>query len=150
LPSDADSTGGQSPIPHIGSHSRARHDIGRPFNLSGPQPCDYAIAGAAETPPYIGRGHRAINLIDTTLGMDAPVSVKNVLVFLCIFGSASSRLIESLLRTTYIDTLRRLRSAVAPTLLFPITRGSTLGDRAFSVAAPHAWIGLQVAVIRST
>ena len=73
-----------------------------------------------------------------------------VLAFRCLYNTAPSYLVECLHRTTDIDARRRLRSAAAPTLLVPITRRSRLGDRAFSVAAPHAWNGLPAALRGST
>ena len=41
---------------------------------------------------------------------------------------------------------RHLRSADSPTLVVRPTRRSTLGDRAFPVAAAHAWNSLPPAV----
>ena len=51
-------------------------------------------------------------------------------------------LIESLRLTSEIVTRRRLRSVDSPTLLVPSTRRSTLGDRAFPVAAARVWNSL--------
>ena len=42
-------------------------------------------------------------------------------------------------RTTDVDARRHLRSADSSKLIVPPTRRSTLGDWAFSVAAPRAW-----------
>jgi len=44
------------------------------------------------------------------------------------------------------DARRRLRSADTSTLLVPSTRRSTVGDRAFPVAAARAWNALPVTV----
>jgi len=65
-----------------------------------------------------------------------------VLVYRCLHGTAPSYLAESIHRTTDNDARRRLRSAVTSTLLIPPSRRSTLGDRAFPVAAPRAWNSL--------
>ena len=60
----------------------------------------------------------------------------------CLHGKAPAHLVEGLHGTTDIDVRRRLRSADATSLLVPLTRQATLGDRAFSVAAPRAWNNL--------
>jgi hypothetical protein len=65
-----------------------------------------------------------------------------VLTHRCLHGAAPVYLVETLHRTTDVDARRRLRSADSSTLLVPTTRRSTLGDRAFSVAAPRAWNSL--------
>src|SRR5664279_3965339 len=44
--------------------------------------------------------------------------------------------------TTEIDARNCLRSADTTTLLVPLTRWVTIGDRAFAVAAPRAWNNL--------
>jgi len=41
-----------------------------------------------------------------------------------------------------LDSRRRLRSAATDTVVVPPTRLSTVGDRAFSVAAARAWNSL--------
>ena len=48
-----------------------------------------------------------------------------------------------------VDAHRPLRSADALTLLVPSTRCSTLGDRAFPVAAARAWNSLPLLVRHS-
>ena len=65
-----------------------------------------------------------------------------VLVYRCLHGTAPSYLAESLHLSTGIAARRRLRSAASPTLLVSTTRRSTLGDRAFPVAASRAWNSL--------
>jgi hypothetical protein len=65
-----------------------------------------------------------------------------VLAHRCLHGTAPAYLTEALYRTTDVDARRRLRSADSSLLLVPTTRRSTLGDRAFSVAAPRAWNSL--------
>ena len=51
-------------------------------------------------------------------------------------------LAEMLHRTADVASRRRLRSAATSTLVLPLTRRSTLGDRAFPVAASRAWNSL--------
>ena len=64
-------------------------------------------------------------------------------VSLCKWHSTGvSDLVESLRLTSEIVARRRLRSVDSPTLLVPSTRRSTLGDRAFPVAAARAWNSL--------
>ena len=65
-----------------------------------------------------------------------------VLVYHCVHGTAPAYLTESLRLTSEIIARRRLRSVDSPTLLVPSTRRSTLGDRAFPVAATRAWNSL--------
>ena len=48
--------------------------------------------------------------------------------------------------TSTVGTRRQLRSADSPTLVVRSTRRSTLGDRAFPVAAARAWNSLPPAV----
>jgi len=72
-----------------------------------------------------------------------------VLAFRCLHGLAPSYLSETLHLSTEVDARRRLRSASTSTLVVPSTRRSTLGDRAFPVAAARAWNSLPLSV-RST
>lgn len=65
-----------------------------------------------------------------------------VLIHRCLHGTAPVYLTEALHRITDVDARRRLRSSDSSLLLVPMTRRSTLGDRAFSVAGPHAWNSL--------
>ena len=60
-----------------------------------------------------------------------------VLAYRCLNGTAPQYLAETLQRTA--DVRRRLRSAATSTLIVPSTRRSTLGDRAFPVAAARVW-----------
>ena len=61
-----------------------------------------------------------------------------VLAYRCRHGTAPAYLAETLLRTSNVDTRRRLRSADSAMLVVPSTRRSTLGDRAFPVASACA------------
>jgi hypothetical protein len=70
-----------------------------------------------------------------------------VLVYRCLHGTAPSYLSTSLHLAA--DSHRRLRSSEALTLLVPSTRRSTLGDRAFPVAAARAWNSLPFTVRHS-
>jgi len=51
-------------------------------------------------------------------------------------------LADSLQRVTDIQSRRRLRSSSSSTLIVPVTRRATLGDREFPVVAARAWNGL--------
>ena len=70
----------------------------------------------------------------------------SVLVYRCLHGTAPSYLAESLLRTSSVDTRRRLRSADSAMLVVSSTRRSTLGNRAFPVASARAWNSLPSSV----
>jgi hypothetical protein len=72
-----------------------------------------------------------------------------VLAFRCLHGTAPAYLANSLHLVSDNDARRRLRSADALTLVVPATRRSTLGDRAFPVAAATAWNTLPSAVRHS-
>ena len=69
-----------------------------------------------------------------------------VLAYRCLHGTAPAYLAESLLRTSNVDTQRRLRSADSAMLVVPSIRRSTLGDRAFPVASAGAWNSLPSSV----
>ena len=69
-----------------------------------------------------------------------------VLTFRCLHGSAPTYLSDGLHLTTASEVNRRLRSADVLTLSVPATRRSTLGDRAFPVAAARAWNSLPSAM----
>jgi len=56
---------------------------------------------------------------------------------------------ETLHLSTEVDARRRLRSASTSTLIVPSTRRSTVGDRAYPVAAARVWNSLPDSV-RST
>ena len=62
-----------------------------------------------------------------------------VLAYHCVHGTAPAYLSDSLRPTSEVLARRRLRSADTTTLQVPSTRRSTLGDRAFPVAAARAW-----------
>ena len=65
-----------------------------------------------------------------------------VLAYHCVHGKETAYLTESMWLTCEIVARRRLRSVDSPTLLVTSTRRSTLGDRAFPVAAVRAWNSL--------
>ena len=65
-----------------------------------------------------------------------------VLVYRCLNGSAPSYLAETICPVSSHSTRHRLRSAGSSTVLIPSTCRSTLGDRAFPVAAAKAWNSL--------
>jgi len=72
-----------------------------------------------------------------------------VLTHRCLHGTAPPYIAETLQLTTEVDARCRLRSANTSTLIVPSTRRSTLGDRAFPVAAARARNTLPASV-RST
>jgi len=61
------------------------------------------------------------------------------LVFRCMHDLAQAYLAETLNRAADVDSRRRLRSGSSTALLVPMTRRSTLVDRAFSFAAAQVW-----------
>ena len=67
-----------------------------------------------------------------------------VLVYRCLHGLAPSYLAvaEQLHRVADVDSRQRLRSASTSALVVPPTRLTTVGDRAFPVAAARIWNGL--------
>jgi len=65
-----------------------------------------------------------------------------VLAYRCVHGTAPAYLADSLQLTADVRARRRLRSTDTMMLQAPPTRRSTLGDRAFPVAAARAWNGL--------
>jgi len=65
-----------------------------------------------------------------------------VLVYRCLHGMAPKYLANSFQRVSDVTTRRHLRSAATSQLIVPATRCSTLGDRAFPVAAARAWNAL--------
>jgi len=52
-------------------------------------------------------------------------------------------------RVASVESRRRLHSASSADLIVPTTRRTTMGDRAFAVAAPRAWNSLPDAIRRS-
>ena len=72
-----------------------------------------------------------------------------VLVYRCLHGTAAAYLSDSFHLAADVDAHRHLRSADALALLVPSTRCSTLGDRAFPVAAARAWNSLPLLVRQS-
>jgi len=65
-----------------------------------------------------------------------------LLVYRCLNGLAPQYLANELQPVSSLDARRRLRSATTDALVVPPTRLSTVGDRAFSVAAARVWNSL--------
>ena len=65
-----------------------------------------------------------------------------VLTHRCLNGSAPAYLAENIRLTADVESRRHLRSSTRTTLVVPPVQRSTLGDRAFPVAAPRAWNSL--------
>jgi len=57
-------------------------------------------------------------------------------------GSGPAYHADSLQRVTDVQSRRRLRSSSSSTLVVPVTRRATLGDRSFPVAATRVWNAL--------
>jgi len=72
-----------------------------------------------------------------------------VLVYRCVQGSALSYLQNAICPVARAESRRHLRSASAADLIVPATRRTTIGDRAFAVAAPRTWNSLPNAIRRS-
>ena len=72
-----------------------------------------------------------------------------VLVFHCLHGTAPPYLANELCRVADIDARRGMRSASTSALVTPSSRRSTVGDRAFFVAAPRIWNSLPSSVTMS-
>ena len=69
-----------------------------------------------------------------------------VLAFRCPNASAPPYLAESVCRTADVEGRRHLCSSTTMTLVVPSVQRSTLGDRAFPVAASRAWNSLPPAI----
>jgi len=72
-----------------------------------------------------------------------------VLVYRCLNGQGPPYLASDLHRVADLDTRRRLRSSSSDALTVPLTRLSTVGDRAFPVAAARVWNGSPSSVTSS-
>jgi len=64
------------------------------------------------------------------------------LVFRSLNGTAPVYLADSINRATDVTTRRSLRSSSSTAVVVPVTRCSTIGDRAFPVPAVCAWNSL--------
>jgi len=62
-----------------------------------------------------------------------------VLVYKCLHGSAPSCVIDELCQVADVKARQRLRSSSSSSLIVSRTRLSTVGDRAFPVAAARVW-----------
>jgi len=62
-------------------------------------------------------------------------------MYRCLHSTAPTYLTDSLRRTADVDGRRRLRSSESDKFFVASTNRSTLGDRAFPVAALRAWNG---------
>jgi len=73
-----------------------------------------------------------------------------VLTYCCLHSTAPPYIADELHSVVDIDSRWRLRSASTSTLVVPSTRHSTIGDRAFPVAASRIWNSLPSSVTSST
>ena len=70
------------------------------------------------------------------------------LVYKCLNGNGAAYLADSLQRVTDVKSRRRLQSSSSSTLIVPVTRRATLGDRALPVVAARAWnVSAQLLII---
>jgi hypothetical protein len=69
-----------------------------------------------------------------------------VLTYRCLSGQAPRYLANGFRRVVDVELRRRLGSTSKSALLVPVTAHSTIGDRAFLVAAARVWNGLPAAV----
>jgi len=65
-----------------------------------------------------------------------------VLVYKCFHGFAPAYLTDELCQVADVEARRRLRSSSSSSLIVSRTRLSTIGDRAFPVAAACVWNSL--------
>ena len=65
-----------------------------------------------------------------------------VLVYKCLHGSAPAYLTDELCRVADVEARQRLRSSSSSSLIVSRTRLSTVGDRAFLIAAACVWNSL--------
>ena len=70
-----------------------------------------------------------------------------LLTYRCLHGQAPRYLADELRRTSDVESRQRLRSASTASLVVPATRRSTIGDRAFPVAAARTWNSLPADVM---
>ena len=73
----------------------------------------------------------------------------SVLVYRCQHDHAPSYLADDLQRVADMEFHQRLRSASTASLHVPTTKRKTIGDRAFTSAAVHAWNTLPPSVTSS-
>ena len=105
----------------------------------------YVLNAAARLVFSARRSERIIPLLREHHWLRVPERVTFrlcVLAYGCLLGTAPTYFVEGLLRTSDVDTQRRLRSADSAMLVVPSTRSSTLGDRASTVASARAWNSL--------
>jgi hypothetical protein len=67
------------------------------------------------------------------------------LAFRCLHSLAPPYLASDLQLVSGVESRRRLRSADRHQLVVPPSNRKTIGDRAFTVAAPRVWNGLSSA-----
>jgi Reverse transcriptase (RNA-dependent DNA polymerase) len=72
-----------------------------------------------------------------------------VLVYRCLHGQAPQYLVDEFTRVADVESRRHLRSATTTMLVVPRSRHSTIGDRAFPVAAARLWNSLPSSVTSS-
>ena len=73
-----------------------------------------------------------------------------VLVYRYLHGTAPAYLSRELRRVADCESRQRLRSASTTALIVPSTRRSTIGDRAFPVAASRVWNSLPSTVMSAS
>jgi hypothetical protein len=73
-----------------------------------------------------------------------------VLAYRCQNGLAPPYLADELRRVADVESWQRLRSSTTSKLVVPVSKHSTIGDRAFHVAAARAWNSLPPSVTSSS
>jgi len=69
-------------------------------------------------------------------------TITRFVAYRCLHSTAPPYLADELHRVADVDSRRRLRSASTSSLVVPPMRHSTIGDRAFPVAALRVWNSL--------
>jgi len=85
--------------------------------------------------------HAAAILKDTDVTYKLCVLVHN-----CLHCTAP-RYLQDVIQPVAVTSRRRLRSTSSSALVVPVTRRTTIGERAFAVAGPRAWNSLPQFVI---
>jgi len=105
----------------------------------------FALRGSTSTSPRY-----SVTLTGCCIRVPELIEFKlSVLVFRCLHGTAPPYLASELRRVADVDTRKRLRSSSTSALVTPSLCRTTIGDRAFFVAAPRVWNTLPSSVTAS-
>ena len=102
----------------------------------GVEPATFRLRVRCPTtaPPRTGE-----HMNGTTTGSSSFCYQLCALMYRCLNGTAPQYLAETLQKSADVEVCQRLWSIATPMLIMPSTHRSTLSDRAFPVAAAHAW-----------